>query len=136
MNDRTLQQLVAEAAGGDLAAFRALLEQSPAWVETLRDSLTGLVVTKEGLLKVLVAFQRQSFLEDLVQRWASFIRRGYFGSSPAPRRPLDIRYDDSAEQEIVEFVSRLDELGDAVDGTISGEELSKMIGALRGEAMV
>jgi len=134
MSDSTLQQLVIEAVGGDLTAFRALLEQPPARVEALKDSLSDLAVTKGGLLRVLVAFQQQAVPQDLVQRWASFVRRGYFGSSAEPRQPLDIRYDDSAEEEIVEIVNRLDELGDVVDGEVSGEELAKMIGTLQSGA--
>jgi hypothetical protein len=135
MSDSTLQELTAETVDGDLTAFRALLEQPPARVEALKDSLSDLVVTKEGLLRVLVAFQRQAVLGDLVQQWASFVCRGYFGSSVEPRQPLDISYDDSAEQEIVKVVSRLDELGDLADGEISGDELATMIGTLQSEGM-
>jgi hypothetical protein len=131
VSDSSLQRLIAETVGGDLTAFRGLLEQEYARVERLADSLTDLVVTKEGLLRVLVEFQQQTVPEDLIQQWASFVRRGYFGYSAAPIRRLDIRYDDSAEEEIVEVVSRLDELGDVVDGEISGEELSQMIDTLQ-----
>lgn len=55
-----------------------------------------------------------------VQRWASFMRRGYIGAGEGgPITPLDIYYQAGYEEEMVEIVGRLDEIGDVVDGEVS-----------------
>jgi hypothetical protein len=124
LSDR--QTLVA-VVGGDLKAFATLLEQLPARILAQRDLLPELKVTREGILRVLVAMQRNDFSTTLIQQWASFIRRGYFGSVKGPIRPIDIQHEPPAEDQIVEVIARLDELGDLIDGEITDEELLQMI---------
>lgn len=59
----------------------------------------------------------------MAQQWASFIRRGYFENQPSGRggKPLEIDYDSAYEDAIAEVVSRLDEIGDVVDGDVPDE---------------
>lgn len=78
-------------------------------------------------MRVLVALQNKDVSPELVQQWASFIRRGYFGSVVAHRRPIDIQYEPAAEDRIAEVISRLDELGDLIDGEIADNDLAEMI---------
>jgi hypothetical protein len=123
------QDLVA-TVGGDLEAFTRLLRQPPDRLDSQKDSLPQLIVTKVGLLRVLLALQHKDASPELVQQWASFIRRGYFGSEKGHRCPIEIQYDPSMEDQIVEVLARLDELGDLVDGEITDIELSEMIRSL------
>jgi hypothetical protein len=44
-----------------------------------------------------------------------------------PIWPLDIEFEAAAEDLIAEVVSRLTELGDAIDGEIGPDELAEMI---------
>jgi len=74
--------------------------------------------------------------EDLVQRWGSFVRRGYYGTTDGPIRPLDIDYDPLAEDLIAEVVARLDGLGDPVDGTLSDEEIQELINEIGEDKIV
>ncbi len=67
----------------------------------------------------------------LVQRWASFVRRGYVtGGDDRPAVAVDIDWDKAAEEDIAEAVSRMDELGDSIDGDIRPEEMDSLSGAL------
>jgi len=63
-----------------------------------------------------------------VQQWASFVRRSYIaGTKTSAIEPINIDYEVSHEEQIAEIVSRLDEIGDIVDGNISDDELAAMI---------
>lgn len=63
-----------------------------------------------------------AFSPELTQAWASFIRRGYVAEpGGGPIRPIDIDYEQAYEDDIAETVSRLDEIGDLVDGEVSSD---------------
>jgi len=67
-----------------------------------------------------------------VQQWASFVRRGYIvGAKTSAVEPINIDYEVSHEEQIAEIVSRLDGIGDIVDGNISDDELAAMIHTLQ-----
>ena len=53
---------------------------------------------------------------ELVQGWASFVRRGHLPGVAGPIKPIEIDYDLCAEDQIAEIISRLDEIGDVIDG--------------------
>lgn len=55
------------------------------------------------------------------------MRRGYFDSSGQALRPVQIEYESDSEDLIAEIISRLDELGDTVDGSIGDEELDRLL---------
>ena len=59
------------------------------------------------------------------QAWASFMRHGFVeGALEGPIRPIDIEFDQGWEDAISATVSRLDEIGDASDGSVAlGEAL-------------
>jgi hypothetical protein len=95
-----------------------------------QSSLPELIVTKAAIARVLTALQDHKTSPSMVQKWASFVRRGYFGSVDGKRHPIDIRYDRASEDEIVEIVGRLDELGDSIDGDISEAELVTIMAKL------
>ncbi len=62
-----------------------------------------------------------------MQARASLIRRGYVAGGSEPIRPLDIQYEEAFEDEIVEAIGRLDEIGDLIDGDVSPEEAHDLI---------
>jgi hypothetical protein len=64
------------------------------------------------------------------QEWASFVMRGYMPSREGPIRPISVDYEPAQEEHIVEAVSRLEQLGDLVDGVIDDDELRKLLEAL------
>jgi hypothetical protein len=127
MTELSDQSLLLAVVDGDLSAFAQLRKRSPARIDAQRDSLPVLTVTKQAVLRVLIALQSNAVSPAAVQQWASFIRWGFFGWVEEPRRPLNIEYESVAEDIIVEIIARLDELGDEIDGTISAEELKQMI---------
>jgi hypothetical protein len=117
---------------GDLGAFARLAEQPFSVVWGFEHGLAdhALVLTTASLRKVLTAFQRHEVSPDLVQRWASFIRWGFLPHDTEPGKPIAIAYDPLAEDQIVEVIARLDELGDPIDGEIADDELVEMISSL------
>jgi len=129
---RTLTgQEVSGAVDGDLDAFSALLDHPQELRSPLRDSDAALVITTKALRRVLTSLQMHRVSPELVQQWASFVRRGYIaGVAHGPVSPLPIEYDLTDEGRIVDTIARLDEIGDDVDGRISAEELASMLSSL------
>jgi hypothetical protein len=81
-----------------------------------------------ALASVLRGLEGRTVSPEEAQRWASFVRRGYFGRSGGdPIQPLDIAYEEESEDAIVEVVARLDEIGDAVDGEVSPKEIRELL---------
>lgn len=120
-----------DAVHGDLEAFERVREQPLEILQASRAALPGLIVTPWSVRRVLVALRRHEAAPERVQEWASFIRRGYLaGANGSPVTPIDIEYDAAAEQEIADIVSRLDELGDAIDGEIDDDEIRELLSRL------
>jgi hypothetical protein len=53
-------------------------------------------------------------------------------SREGPIRPISVEYEPAQEEQIVEAVSRLEQLGDLVDGVIDNDELRELLEALEG----
>jgi len=123
-----LSEVLRQIVAGDVSQLATVRASNHAdLVEASRQG-PKLQLTKQALAQVLSAWKRGDFSDKEVQEWASFVRRGYAKSSGAqPIRPIDIQYDPLSEDVIVEIISRLDELGDTIDGTISEAELKKML---------
>jgi hypothetical protein len=82
-------------------------------------------------VKVLHGLLGEAIPEEEAQQWASFVRRGFVsGAHRGPIRPLSIDYAEKYEDAIVEAVSRLDEIGDMIDGHVSKSELADLIDRL------
>lgn len=128
---RGTQELI-RTVGGDITAFEAL-RQNPNQLARLSSySAPKLVVTLEAVRDVLSALRDGRVSPQQAQQWASFVRRGYIaGTTKGPVRPLKIEYDHVHEDAIIEIISRLDEIGDAIDGEVSDEELSAMLSPSR-----
>lgn len=121
---------VDRAIQGDLNAFAQLLGESGAGVEVVR-SRPGQMLTPQGVRRVLTAFRHKQAPPELVQQWASFMRRGYLPDHASGAvSPVTIDYHQPAESAIIEIIARLDEIGDEIDGEISSEEIDDMLRSL------
>lgn len=130
-----IRSLIADVLAGDAAS---VLDVATIDHEDLLKALEGtpspLVLTRAGAVRLLRIFLENSCTPAQAQMWASFVRRGYVsGRSCGPIRPLKFEYDKSCEDDIAAAVSRLDEIGDAIDGDVSYGELLDLL-QLLGEA--
>ena len=130
-----------EAVSGNLKAFSRIKGQSLATLQQIPKELSALVVTPKAVRAVLLALQQQQVPPYLVQQWASFVRRGYFanpdgqpGPATQPIAPIDIEYDLSFEDQIAEIISRLDEIGDLIDGEVTDAEIAIMLQSLEADS--
>lgn len=98
------------------AAFHEMSQQAP--VPTLRAS---------AVAEVLIGLRDGRLAPEQAQAWASFMRSGFLEGSQSGSPIIDIQYDPSEEEAIVEAIGRLDELGDAVDGTIDADEAGQLL---------
>ena len=118
----TLRQIIA----GKTLELSLLSNWEPA---QLRESANdvALVVTPGAVKRVLSAFVESRASARDAQAWASFVRWGYPMQKPWDGKPLDIEYAPYAEDVIAHAVSRMHELGDAVDSVIDDDELAELI---------
>ncbi|SRR6266571_6418972 len=120
-----------KAVNGDFAAFSLLLNQPHRAIEQCRQTLPNLILTADGLRQVLLALLEHRIDEGSVQKWASFVRRGYVAKAfKDPVAPIVIDYDSSAEELIAEIIARLDEIGDEIDGVVTDVEIAKWLDLL------
>jgi hypothetical protein len=132
MRDRhSLTADVGSTVAGDLDAFRRLLVQKHAVNRLDPNSVGSLVLGTAAVRRVLTAFAAEATAPSVVQEWASFVRRGFIAPAGTERiAPLQIDYELAFEDEIVEILHRLDEIGDSVDGEVSPDEISAMLQSL------
>ena len=116
------------AIQGDLSALDALKAQPFSETAKAAAQLSGneRTLRKQAVLKVLTYLRSRPESSGIVQAWASFMKRGYI-SSAGPIRAISIPFEDDG---VGEVVSRLEELGDEIDGVISEAELSSLIKAM------
>jgi len=116
---------------GDLETFSRMVDQKHESIIEYSRSLPSLVLRAGSVRRVLRDLLHHRASPAEAQRWASFIRRGYIAGIQDERvTPIQISYDPADEHQLADIVSRLDELGDSVDGEISPEELEAMIASL------
>lgn len=124
--DRNLSGLLDRALGGDPEAVAVLSHVDHAdLLEAQVDAGQPLTLTREATVAVLRGLLDHQFTPADVQSWASFMRRGYIAGHTVrgPIEPLEIEFDDAWEDAISAIVSRLDEIGDAVDGEVTTSEI-------------
>ena len=108
------------------------LENRQAEIVAAADLLptAALTLKPAAVRRVLMALNAGKISPAQAQAWASFMRRGFVRSNEQPVRPIDIRFDPEREEEIAEAVSRMDELGEAIDGRISPAESLELVASL------
>ena len=132
-SDGTADALAAVLAGR-VSAVPALKSVSHDHLVAVAASLDErLLVSRDAVVTVLQGLADGTWAPPQAQAWASFVRRGVATTDPGPVRALDVEYEEAWEDGIVEAVSRLDEIGDLIDGEVTPKELRellRMLGAL------
>lgn len=128
----TLAAAISAIVEGDLNGLAAVQAATHRQLRDAAAILPPLIISRPALVRVLEDLRCDLFPTEEIQRWASFIRRGYVpGRSQGEIHPIEIKYDANDEALIAEIIGRLDELGDQVDGQIDSHEQEAMLLALR-----
>ncbi|GAB1361481.1 hypothetical protein MASR1M32_07170 [Rhodobacter sp.] len=130
MVDQTapLASALSAVVQGDLTGLPSVLSADQADLIEAAAQLPELRLTRRATADVLQAWCDGRWSAKEVQKWASFVRRGFVAEQSAgPIRPVDITYDTDGEDTIVEIIARLDEIGDLVDGLVDEAEREDMI---------
>lgn len=128
MEATKLQKTLIEIASGDLSGFSDEFETALKRAQLEKIKLQKLCLTRASIINVLSVLQEGAVQPHLAQKWASFMKRGYIGtSSCVPLDPIEIDYDKTSEEIIVEVLSRLDEIGDLIDGNVEPREIGEWI---------
>src|SRR5438128_2120050 len=113
--------ILRRVVAGDVKSLSLLSDREISEASKAKNSFC---LEAQVLRNVLMEWKQGLFTDDEVQRWASFIRRGYLESTDStPVRPVHIDYQESREDAIVEIIGRLDEIGDFIDGYVSDDEV-------------
>ena len=126
MVDRNLSEALERALQGDANAIADIsTADHPSVREAERSIGAPLVVKRAAAVSILRGLIDGRFSPAAAQAWASFMRRGFVqGAADGPIQPIDIEFEDAWEDAISAAVSRLDEIGDVVDGEVTtGEAL-------------
>ena len=124
MNEQSQGTALDRIASGDPSALEVLKRLPP---DVPLSSAHPLVVDANAVVRVLEALLDASVAPMDAQAWASFVRRGYLPGGTGPIRALAIDYAPEDEEWIVETVSRLDEIGDRIDGDLGDDEIRALI---------
>jgi hypothetical protein len=124
-----LPDALAQVLSGDPLALPLI---TPIALAELREAASALgsplVVTRAATVAVLKGLNEATYSPEQVQGWASFVRRGYVASqAEGSIRPLDIDYDETWEESIAAAISRLDEIGDVIDGEVTQGEMLDLL---------
>ncbi|MGO4860231.1 hypothetical protein [Arthrobacter sp. 2MCAF14] len=124
-----VQRALAQVLKGEVLSLPVLMSIDHVALREAAASFGGaLVISPGAVVSVLRGLDQGVYPNDLVQSWASFVRRGYIANQKGgPIQPLNIDYEEVWENPIVEAVSRLDEIGDIIDGEISSDEVRDLI---------
>ncbi|MBT1004023.1 hypothetical protein KIH31_15660 [Paenarthrobacter sp. DKR-5] len=124
-----LREALVRLVKGDLRGLPMVLLADHATIrEVAAAAGEPLIVTRLATVLVLRGLLDGTFSSALAQAWASFVRRGYVaGSGDGPVLPIDIEFAHADEDGISTAVSRLDEIGDVIDGQLSSAEILALL---------
>lgn len=128
MNHNPEDALV-RAVAGDARELRSLAQFSHEDLARAAAGLAPLIVTREAAIRILKDLRDARVAPESAQSWASFVRRGYVEAAGrrGKVRPVEIDYEQDSESAIIDAVSRLDEIGDVVDGVVSRTEIDGLL---------
>ncbi|KRF26365.1 hypothetical protein ASG95_19385 [Phycicoccus sp. Soil803] len=114
---------------GDAAGMAAIVAVDHDHLsEAVADQEDPFVVSRAAAVALLDGLRRGLITPTEAQVWASFVRRGYVANEGGgPVRALDIAFEDAWEDAISAAVSRLDEIGDLVDGEVERGEVLDLL---------
>lgn len=124
--DSLLASSLAEVIKGQLGSMSDVVSAAHTEVLAAADAIgSPLVVSRTAAISVIRGLLDGIYSPETVQSWASFVSAGFVANrSPGPIRPVEIDFEEAWEDAISAAVSRLDEIGDMVDGEVSrGEAL-------------
>lgn len=127
--ERAMTEMLRATIDGDAMAVQQLAGPHQRLVDAAA-AAAPLKLRRDAVVRVLRDRRSGAIPDDVAQAWASLMKRGWIvvpGSS-GPVSPISIEWED--EDLLVEPLGRLDELGDAVDGTMSDEEIDGWIARL------
>lgn len=125
-----LSALLDRAVGGDPEAVTLMGRFGhAALLEAQSAAGQRLIVTREATVIVLRGLLDHRFAPRAVQEWASLMRWGFIAHPElrGPILPVAIEFDETCEDAISDIVSRLDEIGDAVDGEVMSSEILEFL---------
>lgn len=125
--EQTAREALAHVANGDAQAITVLRRLGHAMLLNTTDGAEPLVVTREATISVLRGLLDGRLSPTQAQGWASFVRCGYLEGTTGPVQPLPIDFESAWEDAIAEATSRLDEIGDLIDGEVSNGELLDLL---------
>lgn len=111
---------------GDLGSLGAILSAEHSEVLKAAEALGApLIVPRTAAISVVRGLVDGACAPETAQAWASFVGAGFVANrSTGPIRPVDIDFEEAWEDAISAAVSRLDEIGDLIDGEVAtGEAL-------------
>lgn len=124
--DRDLADALGRALRGEAGAIAEIATADHRSVRAAEELIgTPLVVRRAAAANILRGLVDGRVSPSAAQAWASFMRRGFVeGAVDGPVRPVEIEFEGAWEDAISATISRLDEIGDVVDGEVtSGEAL-------------
>jgi hypothetical protein len=87
-----------------------------------------LTVPRTAAISVLRGLLDGAFAPEVAQQWASFVGAGFVvGRLSGPIRPVEIDFENAWEDAIAAAVSRMDEIGDAIDGQVTKGEVLDLL---------
>lgn len=126
-----LKEALISTLKGDVSAFSFVRSASQTELRQAFTEISDIEVTREAVIRVLRSWDNRQYPDEQIHKWASFIRRGYLeNKNDTPIMALDIQYRLDDEGVISHVISRLDQIGDRVDGIIDHEERQQLIGIL------
>jgi len=132
MDDATLCNVVERLIRGDVSQVSVVRSVSHSTLERSCSNMT-FELTSVAVVEVLQRLAAGDITDAEAQLWASFVQKGFAeGAFDGPIRPLQIDWMIEHEDAIAEALSRLDELGDVIDGTIDASEIRSLIDSLGG----
>lgn len=131
--DESIEYLLSEAVKGSAACVSILSGVDHKKLLGASLAVGSLYVSRSALSTVMADWIQGVISDEDVQRWASFVRRGYIsGAASGPITAIQIDYEEHDELLIVDIVARLDEIGDLIDGIIDFDEKREIFFKLNG----
>ena len=117
---------------GNTAHVRVIMNRPHRELATLAGqlSLNERTVKADAVKRVLEDLRNGEIPPEQAQPWASFLRYGYLPGSADPTEsvhPIDFPYETNCEDAIAEAISRMEELGDLIDGTLERNEIQSLL---------
>lgn len=128
---QSIDEAILALMKGNLSGLQIVIDAKHQDLVAASLRLPKLTLSRHALARVLCSLRDGSWGPKDVQLWSSFMRRGYVAGNFVSGQPsISIDYDEHDEELIVEVQSRLDEIGDSIDGLISRAELEQMLRSL------